>query len=79
MRVDECRSAAYAIKAYAGMDYGKLEETNMRDVPYDLFMKYKDRIPTNWAKRAEHWYSEYQRVEAGAEAWRKGDIEEYRR
>lgn len=30
-------------------------------------------------KRAEHWYSEYARVEAGAEAWRKGDIEEFGR
>ena len=24
MRVDECRSAAYALKAYAGMEYGKI-------------------------------------------------------
>lgn len=34
MRVDECRSAAYALKALLGMEYGKFEETNLRDVPY---------------------------------------------
>ena len=34
MRVDECRSAAYALKAFSGMEYGKFEETNLRDVPY---------------------------------------------
>ena len=79
MRVDECRSAAYALKALAGMEYGKFEETNLRDVPYEVYLQYKDKLPLNWAKRAEHWYSEYFRVEKGADAWRKGDIEEYGR
>ena len=77
MRVDECRSAAYALKAFSSMEYGKFEETNLRDVPYETYLEYKDRLPENWAKRAEHWYTEYRRVEAGAEAWRRGDIEEF--
>ena len=79
MRVDECRSAAYALKAYAGMGYGKFNETNLRDVPYDIYLQYKDRLPENWAKRAEHWYTEFFRVQKGAEAWRRGDIEEFGR
>ncbi len=79
MRVDECRSAAYALKALSGMEYGKFEETNLRDVPYEVYLQYKDKLPENWAKRAEHWYTEFQRVEAGAEAWRRGDIEEFGR
>lgn len=79
MRVDECRSAAYALKAFSGMEYGKFEETNLRDVPYETYLEYKDRLPENWAKRAEHWYTEFRRVEAGAEAWRRGDIEEFGR
>ena len=79
MRVDECRSAAYALKAYAGMEYGKFKETNLRDVPYEVFEKYKHLLPENWRKRATHWYTEYQRVEKGAEAWRNGDIEEFGR
>lgn len=79
MRVDECRSVAYALKAYAGMPYGKFEETNLRDVPFDVYLKYKDKLPDNWRKRAEHWYTEYERVQKGAEAWRRGDIEEFGR
>lgn len=79
MRVDECRSAAYALKALSGMEYGKFEETNLRDVPYEVYLQYKERLPENWRKRAEHWYTEYQRVVAGAEAWRNGDIEEFGR
>ncbi len=79
MRVDEARSAAYALKAYAGMAYGKFNETYLRDVPYEIFAEYKQRLPENFAKRAEHWYTEFQRVEKGAEAWRRGDLEEYGR
>ena len=74
MRVDECRSAAYALLAYAGLPYGKFAETNLRDVPREVFEKYGHLLPENWRKRAEHWYSEYARVEAGAEAWRRGDL-----
>lgn len=77
MRVDECRSAAYALKAYAGMAYGKFEETNLRDVPCEVYEQYKDRLPDNWRKRAEHWYTEFDRVQKGAEAWRRGDLETY--
>lgn len=79
MRVDELRSAAYAIKAFAGVEYGKFGETNMRDVPREVYEKFKHLLPDNWRKRAEHWYTEFARVEAGAEAWRKGDIETFGR
>lgn len=79
MRVDECRSAAYALKAYAGMEYGKFNETHLREVPVEVYHEYKDRLPENWRKRAEHWYTEFDRVQRGAEAWRNGDIETYGR
>ena len=79
MRVDEARSAAYALKAYAGMPYGKIRETQLRDVPVEVFEQYKDRLPEPWRLRAEHYYSEQARVERGAEAWRAGDIEAYGR
>ena len=79
MRVDECRSAAYALMAYAGMDYGKFNETFLRFVPRDVYDTYRNRLPENWAKRAEHWYTEYDRVQRGAEAWRRGDIEAFGR
>lgn len=79
MRVDECRSAAYALQAYAGMEYGKFQETFFRSVPREVYDEYKDRLPDNWRRRAEHWFTEQERVVAGVEAWRSGDIEEYGR
>jgi len=77
MRVDECRSAAYALKALSGMEYGKFEETNLRDVPYEVYQEYKEQLPENWRKRAEHWYTEFFRVKEGAEAWKDGDLEKF--
>ena len=77
MRIDEARSAAYALMAYAGLEYGKFNEANLRAVPREIYEKYKERLPENWRKRAEHWYTEFERVEKGAEAWRRGDLETY--
>ena len=57
------------------MDYGKFSETNLREVPVSVYHRYKDQLPESWRLRAEHWYTEFARVEAGAEAWRRGDIE----
>ena len=77
MRVDEAKSAAYALMAYSGMEYGKFNEARLRDVPVGIYHQYKEMLPDNWRKRAEHFYTEFARVESGAEAWRRGDIEAY--
>lgn len=79
MRVDELRSGVYALQAYAGMEYGKFNEAMARHVPREVYEQYKSRLPEPWAKRCEHWYTEFERVEKGAEAWRSGDIETYGR
>ena len=79
MRVDEAKSAAYALKAYAGMEYGKFKETRLRDVPVEIYREHGSRLPETWRMRAEHYYTEVDRVQRGAEAWRRGDIEEYGR
>ncbi len=79
MRVDELRAGVYALQAFAGLEYGKFHEANARDVNRNIYQAYKDRLPAPWARRCEHWYTEFDRVEAGARAWRRGDIEEYGR
>ena len=79
MRVDELRSGVYALQAFAGMEYGKFNEAMARNVPREIYEQYKDRLPETWARRCEHWYTEFERVEKGAEAWRRGDIEEFGR
>jgi len=77
LRVDECKSAAYAMQAFAGMEYGKYKDTRLRDVPYEVYEAYKERLPELWRKRADHYFSEFKRAEDGAKAWRDGNIEAY--
>lgn len=77
MRVDELKAASYALKSFAGLEYGKFVDSRLRDVSLEVFEKYQDKLPENWRKRATHFYSELARVQKGAEAWRKGDIEAF--
>ncbi|MDO4562782.1 MAG: galactokinase family protein [Clostridia bacterium] len=74
MRVDELKAASYALKGFAKMEYGRFADSRLRDVPREVFDKYASRLPENWFKRATHFYTEFERVQKGAEAWRSGDI-----
>ena len=77
MRVDECRAAAYSLLAFAGIEYGKFDKTQLRDVPYEVYLAHKDKLPTSFRLRAEHYYTEQMRVEKGVAAFRAGDIEAF--
>lgn len=77
LRVDECKSAAYALEGHANMEYGKFQDTYLRDVPYEIFEEYKDMLPKNWYKRAKHFYEENARVKKGITAWKNGDIDAF--
>lgn len=77
MRVDECHAAAFALKAYARLPYDKFAKTHLREVPYEVYKEHMDKLPEPWRKRAEHFYSECDRVERGAKAWADGDIETF--
>ncbi len=79
MRVDELKSAAYAMKAFSGMEYGKFQDTYLRDVPQEVYDAYKEKLPETWRRRAEHYYTEMARVQKGAAMWKKGDIEAFGR
>lgn len=76
-RVDELKAGVYALRAFAGMESIPFADAVARDVPRQVFESFKHRLPESWRLRCEHWYSELSRVEAGAEAWRKGDLNEY--
>ena len=74
-RVEECKEAVKELLKLSGK-----ENKNyfvLRDVEKEIFLKYKDRLPLNLRKRAEHFYNEMERVEKGIQLWEKGDIENF--
>lgn len=76
-RTDELRTTSYLIKSLDKQEYTTIKETNLRDIPYDLFNKYKNKLSSNFIKRSEHWYSELNRVEEGIKYYKKGDIKSF--
>ncbi|MCR4904099.1 MAG: GHMP kinase [Butyrivibrio sp.] len=77
LRVDECKASAYYLMAYAGIEYNKLSDTRLRQVPFEIYMAYRDRLPETFCKRTDHFYSEMRRAREGADAWKKGDLVKY--
>lgn len=75
LRVGECRTAAWNMLAYANMPLKSLDKTFLRDVPRELYDTTRDRMPARFARRAEHFYSEYKRVRQAVTAWETGDLE----
>ena len=74
LRVTECQTAAWMIEAYEDIPLRELEKTRLRDVDESLFNKHEPHMPARFARRARHFYSECNRVRAGIEAWKQGDI-----
>jgi len=75
MRTDECRVAAFNLLAYEGLAYGAVAETRLRQVDPAVFQKWKHQLPATLAKRANHFMTEFSRVEEAVEAYAQGDIE----
>ena len=65
------------MQAYEDIPLKKMQDTRLRDVEERLLEKYVERMPERFAKRARHFYSECDRVKAGVEAWKRGDIHEF--
>lgn len=78
IRVDESKSAAFICNSYEGK-FLKFKDTYLRDLPFEVFCKYQELMPSNFKKRALHFYSENERVKKGEIAWGKGDIKEFGR
>ncbi|MCX6308180.1 MAG: GHMP kinase [Bacteroidia bacterium] len=74
-RTDECKVAAFNLLAYEGLPYGAVEDTRLRDVDPAVFEKWKHQLPATLAKRANHFMTEFCRVNEALEAYRQGDIE----
>ena len=77
LRVSECKTAAWIMQAYENEHLKELQDTRLRDVPEELFLKYQDKMPERFAKRARHFYSECDRVIDGVKAWQEGDIKKF--
>ena len=75
LRVAECKTAAWNMMAYTGMPLKGLDKTFLRDIPHETYDLTKEKMPPRFARRAEHFYSEYKRVRKGVTAWETGNLQ----
>ncbi len=76
-RVEELRCSSYLLKAFSKQEYGRVNDSNMRDIDKEIFLKYQNKLPPNFVKRAEHFYEECERVEKGIQEYRNGNIKQF--
>jgi galactokinase/galacturonokinase len=74
LRVAECKTAAWNMMAYTGMPLKSLDKTFLRDIPRETYDLTREKMPPRFARRAEHFYSEYKRVRKGVTAWETGNL-----
>lgn len=75
LRVYECKTAAWNMQAYMDQPLKSFEKTFLRDVPKETFDRTRNMMPKRFARRAEHFYTEYRRVRQGVTAWETGNLE----
>ena len=74
LRVYECKTAAWNMLAYTDQPLKTFDKTFLRDIPKATFEKTRIAMPQRFARRAEHFYSEYRRVRQGVTAWETGNM-----
>jgi len=74
LRVYECKTAAWNMLAYTEQPLKSFDKTFLRDIPKATFEKARIAMPARFARRAEHFYSEYRRVRQGVTAWETGNL-----
>ena len=75
LRVYECKTAAWNMLAYQNAPLKTFDKTFLRDIPKETFDNTREMMPLRFAKRAEHFYSEYRRVRQGVTAWESGNLQ----
>lgn len=76
-RVDECKVAAWLLQEISKKQVSALSEVKLRDIEEEVYHHYIDWIPGRFKRRADHFFSELDRVRKGREAWTNGDLHSF--
>lgn len=73
-RVDECKVAAWLLQEILGQEVSGFDEVSLSDIDYDSYQGCKNLLPGRFRRRAEHFFTENERVKQGVNAWLAGDL-----
>ena len=73
-RVDECKVAAWLLQELGDLPVSAFREVTLRDIPREVYETHRDALPGRFRRRADHFFTELERVATGVCAWAEGDI-----
>jgi galactokinase len=73
-RVDECKVAAWILQETSSGRVTPFREVRLRDIGEELYLKHRGELPGRFRRRADHFFSENNRVRQGIECWKRGDL-----
>ena len=76
-RVDECHRAAEVLFDAAGLAPPPGRRARLGDLDDAVFETHAAALPDALARRARHFFSERERVLAGLDDWKRGDLERF--
>jgi len=76
-RVAECRDAARELLKHSSMTVS--DHPRLGDISRDVYERYEGQLADPLRKRARHFFTEAQRVQAGIAAWAAGDVARFGR
>ena len=76
-RVDECKVSAWLLQEISHGNVTALKDVRLRDIDSEIYKKYIGWIPGRFRKRAEHFFTENERVRKGIEYWSNGDLKSF--
>ena len=76
-RVDECKIAATLLQELAGQAIMPFKEVKLGHIAREVYEDYREQLPGRFKKRADHFFSENERVLKGVANWALGDLKAF--
>jgi galactokinase len=73
-RVDECKVAAWILQEHSSGVISPFKTVRLRDISGETYKAHRKDLPGRFRRRADHFFSENERVRKGVELWEKGDL-----
>ena len=73
-RVDECKVAAWLFQEFASGKVSPFKEVRLRSIDEASYLALREKLPGRFRRRADHFFSENERVRKGVKLWEEGNL-----
>lgn len=74
-RVDECKVSAWILQETGSGRVTPFKDVRLRDIDPEFYRTHREQLPGRFKRRADHFFTENERVKKGIERWTDGDLQ----